>query len=330
MTDDDKTPDERALAALFASLVEHSPPSEVSPLEVIKLGTREKDADLDRRVRRLKVGRNVLVAAVIAGVVVLVVPHLGGGSSSTSAANSNASASSSSSEVRAAAAASGSAGSSGFSSVQSGSAAGGAIPGPAAGSSAAGTSSAAAAASAASGTSSAPAGSPAGSARTGSAPASSAASSGGASSGSGAALSATDGQPHDTSATACAVLPGKAVAAVRAVFPAGNFGAAAAVPGCQSRYGVQLPIPADTGTLLTIIVKRASPGSCDLRTGLDAVCSPVAGSPNVFRQKIPGPTTKLWVYGQGYQILLETADPGLAASVDKLIAAGRAVITSLG
>ena len=80
---------------MFAALVEDADPSELSALQVQRAAKAEQAAGLDRRIRRLKFARNALVAAVLAGVVALVLPHLGGSravtaSSAYSAASSSA------------------------------------------------------------------------------------------------------------------------------------------------------------------------------------------------------------------------------------------------
>src|ERR1700712_2301700 len=82
MNDDDRserepTADEQALTALFAALVQDSPPSEVSPEAVIEQALQDHDAALDQRIKRLKLGRNLLIAAGFAGLVVIFVPKLG-------------------------------------------------------------------------------------------------------------------------------------------------------------------------------------------------------------------------------------------------------------
>ncbi len=82
--------DEEALTAMFASLVQDSPASEVSPERVLELAGSAQDAALERRIKRLKLGRNLLVAAVLVGLVVFVVPKLGHSSTASSATSSSA------------------------------------------------------------------------------------------------------------------------------------------------------------------------------------------------------------------------------------------------
>src|ERR1700712_4576706 len=99
MNDDDRserepTADEQALTALFAALVQDSPPSEVSPEAVIEQALQDHDAALDQRIKRLKLGRNLLIAAVFAGLVVIFVPKLGHLSSTATSSVSSSAASS--------------------------------------------------------------------------------------------------------------------------------------------------------------------------------------------------------------------------------------------
>ena len=102
--------DERALRALFAALVEDADPSGLNPLDVQRLARAEQRSSRERRVKRRKVTRNALIAAVLVGVVVLVAPHLSTSSSTTAAASSASVAAAAPSDGRYAASATGAAG----------------------------------------------------------------------------------------------------------------------------------------------------------------------------------------------------------------------------
>src|SRR4051794_26450601 len=91
----DPTADGRALAALFASLVQDAPASELSPEKVIELGKKEHNRALDQRIKRGKYGRNLLLAAALAALAAIVLPKLGHPSAAVSSARSSPSAASS-------------------------------------------------------------------------------------------------------------------------------------------------------------------------------------------------------------------------------------------
>lgn len=305
-----RTADEQAIAAMFTSLVQGAPPSEVSPFQVIRLARDEVRAAGDRRARRLKIGRNVLLAAAFAAVVVLVAPHLG--SSSTGEATAASSASSAAAGTSAASAP----------------AAGAAAVGAPAASAPAASSSSAAGSAAASGAGSASASASSNQAGEAS---SSAASSGGAAAGAPAPMpaGAIPLVPTVTSTVAgqCPMLPASLVAGVRAAFPTGYFGAPVAVSRCAGLFGATLSAPRHADTL-TIVVRRAAVGEC--RGAVASDCSPVAGEPGVYRTLTAGPAGTIWVYGRGLEVQLFGAGFQISALPDRLIAAGRAVVSTLG
>jgi len=84
--------DERALSDIFASLVADSPACDVSPLAIVKLGQLDQQAALDKKIKRFKLTRNALLAAVLAGVVALLLPHLNGSPPSSTATGSSSTA----------------------------------------------------------------------------------------------------------------------------------------------------------------------------------------------------------------------------------------------
>ncbi len=293
--------DEQALAAAFAALVEESPPSEVSPLAVIRLAMQQQR---ERTARRLRIGRNVLLAAVFVAAVVVVVPRLGH-SSSTEAASSSSRAYAPYAPYAAAGSADQSAGS-GTPAPVAGDAptAGSSAPAAAAGSS----TSAAGSSAAASGGLSLPA---AGSAA--------------------AAASAVAGRaptvaPHTAQpASGCAVLPAKAAAAAKAAFPPGTFGATTTAPGCDL-YGATLAPATPGGTTVTVRVRKAATGRC---LHLAVPCAPTAG--HAYQRAAAGSAPTVWVYGNGYEVALtSTGGPDDAAVAARLVAAGHAVIAALG
>ena len=300
-----RSADEQALAALFASLVADSPPSEVSPEEIIELGKNEHNSALDRRIKRLKLGRNLLLAAALAALVALVVPKLGHSSSSTASSSSSAAAAAAPSAAAAPTSAAASAASGGADAAGAGISAISSAAAPAQSYAAA-------------------SGAPANPAPINSAPASS------ASAGSAAAAAApTPGPKEPGTAAGCALLPTKALAAARAALPAGEFGTIKAPAGCtggSGATGATLTNPA--GRVLSISASRAPAGACTEAAA--AVCSPVPGAPDVY-QHTNASTTTIWVYGQGYQVVLtRSGGPATVAERADLIAAGRAISKVLG
>ncbi|MDQ2740570.1 MAG: hypothetical protein M3Y35_18560, partial [Actinomycetota bacterium] len=59
--DDVSNGDRQALVALFASLVENAEPSNLAPLEVVRLAARERRAATAQRARRIRISRSVLI-----------------------------------------------------------------------------------------------------------------------------------------------------------------------------------------------------------------------------------------------------------------------------
>lgn len=258
--------DEQALRAMFAALVQDAEPSAQSPLDIQRRAKAEQRSTVDRRGKRLRYIRNTMIAAVLAGVVALVLPHLGSTSTETAAGASSAASAPAASPVSAAAA----------------SAAAGSYPGNAAaageGSSAA---SSAAASGAASGGLTAAGDGPAGGAAAATAASSGAASSEAMSSGAGAAPSAGDASSAGASSSAaaglpapassgaassgplasstsrgpCVQLPARALADVRAAMP--GYGGAIRITSCT----LQASMGPATGTA-TFAVDRSGRASC--------------------------------------------------------------------
>lgn len=81
--------DEQALRAMFAALVEDAAPSELSLQQVQRVAGAERRAGRDSRRKRLSYARGALIAAVLVGVVALVVPRLGTGASTASSGSSS-------------------------------------------------------------------------------------------------------------------------------------------------------------------------------------------------------------------------------------------------
>ena len=274
--------DEEALTAMFASLVEDSPASEVSPDRVIQLAGGEQDAALERRIKRLKLGRNFLLVAVLAGFVAIVVPKIGHSSSESSAPSSSSAAAPAAAPVPAASAA--------------GSAAASAASAPAAAASVP----AAAPGAPASGSAASDGPTPGGSSPAGTS--AQAAESAAAAPASGAASAAAGGglpSPTAASSSGCSLLPPKAVLAVRAQFPAGYFGPATLPAECTGLYGATMESRAPNRGPLHIDVTRAGAGSC--REAVPA-CTPLAGARGAYQQATPGLGSPVYVYGNGYQV----------------------------
>lgn len=347
--------DERAMTDLFASLVADAPASEVSPLDVVRLGRREAREALDTRIRRFKVLRNVLVAAAFAALVVLIVPHLGSGSSSSTAASSAGAASvpaAAASAVRqpagsaparsgAAVAGGGAAGSAASDGGSSGGAAAGSAPAGSAaaagsdGSNAGSTSAAAGSTSAAAASAAMTSGAPAPAPAPGAAPTPDSAK---ALSASGSAASAAGRSgpvtPGTESVVPCPPLTARSVGAVRSAFPAGYLGPAAAGSGCRTHgaagagTGASLAFAAHPAAKLTVTAVRAAPGACR-----PVGCELRSGTTDVYEAVPAGPSggIRVWVYGNGDEVMLRTSGTFAGApSAEQLVAAGRAVIRTLG
>jgi len=328
--------DEQALVALFASLVQDAEPSGLSPLKVQELARNEARLATGQRERRFRITRNVLVAAVLAAAVVWVFPRLlpESGSSTTAGSSSASAATSAAAPVasvadapppaaatRAAAPSSAAAGSSGR--------VGGALgegtddretsasaPGQGAGQVTSGSASAASSAAAASVPAS---GAASGSAGAGAAPTPVS-----------SAMSSAAATPDAGSAAGgCRLLPGNAIAAVRAAFPAGYFGAATRVSTCGG-YGAQLNAGSPEAVSVVVLVRKAPAGACRTsRSGVACPEEPVAAG--VFRTMTAGGAPQIWVYGGGYEVFLSVAGRfPPKVEPDRLVAAGRRVIEALG
>lgn len=334
--------DERALRRMFAALVQDAEPSELSPLAIQRQARSEQGSTADRRARRLRYTRNVLIAAVFAAVVAVVLPHLGGSGSTTAASGS-----SSSSSAASAAASSGGAEVSG--------AAAGSYSGMAAGAGAASTSAAARApaansAAASGAASSAPAaggdaaagGAPAGSSAAGSAASSGAMSSGAMSSSAAAAPAAPSAGATSSDASSaggassaaassaaaagsasrgpCLSVPARALADVRAAMP--GYGGAIRIASCA----LQDSIGPATGRA-TFTVLRSGPASC----GVSVTACP---APPGAGARIGG-TTDAYAHPGG---VLVTGRRGLVVTVtstaggpdrEALIAGARALLKTV-
>lgn len=347
--------DERAVNDLFASLVADAPASEVSPLDVVRLGRRAARDALDTRIRRFKVLRNVLVAAAFAALVVLIVPHLGSGSSSSTAASSAGAASvpaAAASAVRqpagsapapqqsgAAVAGGGAAGSAASDGGSSGGAAAGSAPAGSAaaagsdgsngGSTSAAAGSTSAAAPSAAMTSGAPVAAPGAAPTPDSAKALSASSSAASAAGRSGPVT-----PGTESVVPCPPLTARSVVAVRSAFPAGYLGPAAAGSGCRTHgaagagTGASLAFAAHPAAKLTVTAVRAAPGACR-----PVGCELRSGTTDVYEAVPAGPSggIRVWVYGNGDEVMLRTSGTFAGApSAEQLVAAGRAVIRTLG
>ena len=310
--------DAQALTALFAGLVDDAEPSSLTPLAVQRLAKADHQGRLDRKIKRFKFLRNALVAAVLAGAVALVLPHLGGSTASTA-----------SSAVSAAAPAARAAGTppvaaGAATSAAAGSAASGAVGGSASDAASGSAASAAAGSSAgAAGSSNAAAGPPAGAAGS---PAGAAAGSSNAAAGSSAAASgALPTQAAGGGAAAlgpsgsCVPVSAAAVAAVRASLPA-QYRNVVAVSDCgtvQARKSAS-----DPGIRLDLT--RAPAGVC--AQGPDPVCVAVPGSPGAFED----PSSALpavVVYDRNLSVTARAIAVGPTGQ--QLIAAARALLDAV-
>ncbi|SDO46119.1 hypothetical protein SAMN04515671_1007 [Nakamurella panacisegetis] len=323
MTDDKKRPDDdasenisahdhQALTDLFAALTADAPPSEVSPLRVVKLGQAEVRAGVDRRIRRFRILRNIAVAAAVATVVVLVGSRIGGTSSSTSTAASSdyvaAVASSTRSDLAAGVAPAGSSAAAAGSAAASAPASGGYRSDQESSRSNQSNGSAGAAAA-----SSAPAGSPA-------------AGGAAASSSSAASWGSASARPGSSAAaptkTACPALPAKTIAAVRTAIAESSL-RVEVVDGCETSSG-QNSVPLSSGSAADVLVnlRRAPVASC--AKVQPVTCRAVAGTSGAYRS-VSG-RVAVWVYGNGYEVYLTPARSDSAITVDRLVSAGRAVV----
>ena len=322
--------DEQALTELFAALVADAPASSASPLELIKLGRIEQRRALDARIKRFKVVRNVLVAAALAALVVLIVPHLGSGSAESTAASS-----SSSSAAATFAAAGGSAPQQGGE-VAAGSAASNAPV--ESGAASAGSSAAAAASGAAS--SAGPAGpaisSPSAMSSGAAAPNASGATRGEVSRSSSTSASAAATSAPASSAAGCPALPAEALASFEAAFPAGYFGpvlspfAQSSGPNTRcSLFESRLPV-VKQGVTVFVAVRRAPVAVCGI------ACRPRPGQAGTYVGDSGGPLaylSPLYVYADGYEVAVFTTRTGpspVGPTFEQLAAGARAVIKTLG
>lgn len=331
--DDVSNGDRQALVALFAALVENAEPSNLAPLEVVRLAARERRAATAQRARRIRISRSVLIAALLVAVAVWAVPRLGTPSSDTAASSvSNAS------TAAAAAPAASAAGS-----AAAGGSASAAAAGSQAAASPAATSQAAAAGPASSGQpNAAPSGAGAGAMASGAmasgAMSSAAAPTGpvagalssAAASGSGKELSAgaatSAGAPASSVATlgsaasghACPTLTTAAAKAVVEALPPDYRGAAIDVRECTLRV-----IPGQGRPTVELQVGRSAPGAC--ARSPHPSCTPTIES---YAFAGPGATfPQLNVYGNGLVVILDAGAgrPGRG----ELVAAAKALITAL-
>ena len=312
--------DQQALTDLFASLTADAPPSEVSPLRIVKLGNAERNESIDRRIRRLKIVRNVAVAAAIATVVVLAVPKILGNSTSDSASapaqNAPAAAASAAPAASIPVAAAGSVSDpnlSGEFAVQGSTEA----------------SSAAAASGAAAPAASAPAASAPAAPPSAAAAASSAASFAASSAGSGTASSAaaaSSGAASSAAGESCDATSTRTEVAVRAALTA-NALALAGLSECSDRKQLAPePTSSTAGTsenAVLVNVRKAPPSACG--TTAPVTCHAVTGASGAYRTT--SGELAVWVYGKGYEVYLQPVIGG--PSIDRLISAGRAVIKAL-
>lgn len=332
--------DEQALADLFASLTSDAPASEASPAEIIKLGRIEQQHVQGARIKRFKVARNVLVAAVLAALVVMIVPHLGAGSSESTAASSSVAG------VRGAAgaAASGAAAlpsagpapmqSAGSAPMQSAAAA----PGNAASTSAAEASGAAPAGRASAAAPHAPMRvTPPMSAAPFGPAASSALSAGATVPGPAGTSKGVDSMSPEAassaaaSSTGCPPLPVEALAAFRSAFPPGYFGPVepATHAGPCAALESRLPVVKQT-VMVTVEVRRAAVGACLVTCELAGDAGVYVSDTSGRRYTLVGP---IYVYANGYEVSVRTEGTGpnpTTPSFDQLVAGARAVIKTLG
>lgn len=323
--------DERALRAMFAALVEGAEPSEQSPLDVQRLALQAQRSARDRRSQRIRYTRNVLIAAVLVGVVALVVPQLASTSTNSAASSSGS-------------AAAPAAGSQGSETFAAGAAAGGTAPmragatgdrsrteerSAAAASSAAAIGSAAApSVSSSSGAAAAPAASAAagsGGSDAGTSASSGAASSGAASASSSAAssapLSSSALPPGEASSSgACPAVSAIALADVRAALPTDYRDARVTsecgrlqFAGSGSRPGVSL------------LVSRSQPGSC--AQGATPPCRAIPGQPGAYFDDHTSLAVVI-VYGRGLAVTVTTEVGGPSRS--QLLAVARVLLRSVG
>lgn len=293
--DDISAADEQALRAMFAALVDDAAPSELSPLEVRRSATSENDATLDRRLKRLKFTRNALVAAALAGVVALLLPHLGSTSTGTAASSSASAAAAGAIPQSAGAAADGS------SAASSAPASGGAS-----GSSAAGGA--------------APA--PAVSSAAGSAASSGAMSSGGASGGSSAAGPSASSASASASSGVAGCLPGSArwFAPVRAALP--GYRGTVRITSCSvedSRGSAAGTVTFVVSTATSAVCQGAAAGGCQPVDG-----TPVPGTKDAY---VNGAAVTV-VGARGVSVTVTSAAGG--PDRQALITAARALLTTIG
>ena len=334
--DDVSNGDRQALVALFAALVENAEPSNLAPLEVVRLAARERRAATAQRARRIRISRSVLIAALLVAVAVWAVPRLGTPSSDPAASSvSNAStaaaaAPAASAAGSAAAGGSASAAAAGSQAAASPAAASqAAAAGPAssgqpnaapsgAGAMASGAMSSASASSAAMSSAAAPTGPVAGALSSAAASESRKEVSAGAPTSAGAPASSVATLGSAASGHACPTLTTAAAKAVVEALPPDYRGAAIDVRECTLRV-----IPGQGRPTVELQVGRSAPGAC--ARSPHPSCTPTIES---YAFAGPGATfPQLNVYGNGLVVILDAGAgrPGRG----ELVAAAKALITAL-
>jgi hypothetical protein len=338
--DDVSNGDRQALVALFAALVENAEPSNLAPLEVVRLAAREWRAATAQRARRFRISRSVLIAALLVAVAVWAVPRLGTPSSDTAASSvSNAS---TAAAAAPAASAAGSAAAAGSASAAAASPAAAspaatsqaAAAGPASsgqpnaapssagamasGAMASGAMSSASASSAAMSSAAAPTGPVAGALSSAAASESRKEVSAGAPTSAGAPASSVATLGSAASGHACPTLTTAAAKAVVEALPPDYRGAAIDVRECTLRV-----IPGQGRPTVELQVGRSAPGAC--ARSPHPSCTPTIES---YAFAGPGATfPQLNVYGNGLVVILDAGAgrPGRG----ELVAAAKALITAL-
>ncbi len=317
--DDIGAADEQALRTMFAALVQDAAPSELSPLQVQRLARAEHGATLDRRIKRLKFTRNALVAAVLAGVVALVAPHLGSPGTETAASSSSASSTSAAAAAAPAEASSAAAGTfaassgaGGLAPMSAGSGDGSsAASAPAGGGAATSAAGGASAAPAPAGTSAAPSG-----AMSSSAMSSGAASSGGASGGGSSSASPTGA----SAAAGCVPVSPRWFAPVRAALP--GYRGTIRITSCTAETS-----GGPSAGTVAFVVSNATSGVCV--KAADGGCQPVAGTPVPGTKDAYADRGAVTVVGTGGLSVRVTSTAG-GPDRPELIAAARTLLKTLG
>jgi len=339
--DDVSNGDRQALVALFAALVENAEPSNLAPLEVVRLAARERRAATAQRARRIRISRSVLIAALLVAVAVWAVPRLGTPSSDPAASSvSNAStaaaaapaasaAGSAAAGGSASAAAAGSQAAASPAATSQAAAAGPASSGQpnaapsgagamASGAMASGAMSSASASSAAMSSAAAPTGPVAGALSSAAASESRKEVSAGAPTSAGAPASSVATLGSAASGHACPTLTTAAAKAVVEALPPDYRGAAIDVRECTLRV-----IPGQGRPTVELQVGRSAPGAC--ARSPHPSCTPTIES---YAFAGPGATfPQLNVYGNGLVVILDAGAgrPGRG----ELVAAAKALITAL-